>query len=324
MDLITRIRQSAFAVLVAVPLLTVVGCGGSDPAPSAAAPTSAKPVGAATVAGIATVATTRDPYAIPTASPGAGLRATVTATVAPPTSIAVAAPTQGPALTQVATVAPATPAAVATTPATPTVAPITAATATTAATVVPAAASAPVTEGLEFKIVAEKSSATFRVNEQLAGRDLPNDAVGTTKAVSGQLVFAKDGTLSPDKSLILVDLNTIKTDSGSRDNYIKRSTLEVEKFPNASFAPSKADGMPSPLPSSGEASFTMTGMTTIHGVQKEVTWKVTAKRDGATITGKATATVTFGDFKMTIPRVAAVLSVKDEIRLEIDLTAVAG
>ncbi|NDB19266.1 MAG: YceI family protein, partial [Proteobacteria bacterium] len=124
--------------------------------------------------------------------------------------------------------------------------------------------------------------------------------------------------------LILVDLNTLKTDSGSRDNYFKRNTLEVERFPNASFAPSKAEGMPSPLPASGEASFTMTGITTIHGVQKEVTWKVTAKRDGATITGKATATVTFGDFGMTIPRAAAVLSVKDEIRLEIDLSATAS
>lgn len=97
-----------------------------------------------------------------------------------------------------------------------------------------------------------------------------------------------------------MDLNTLKTDSGSRDNYLKRNTLEVDKFPNASFAPSKAEGMPSPLPAAGEASFTMTGMTSIHGVQKEVTWKVTAKRDGATITGKATATVKFGDFGMTI------------------------
>ena len=139
----------------------------------------------------------------------------------------------------------------------------------------------------------------------------------------GVQVFAPDGTLSPDKSLILVDLNTLKTDSGSRDNYLKRNTLEVDKFPNASFAPSKAEGMPSPLPAAGEASFTMTGMTSIHGIQKEVTWKVTAKRDGATITGKATATVMFGDFGMTIPRAAAVLSVKDEIRLEIDLSATA-
>ena len=323
MDLTTRHRHSAWAILVALPLMALVACGGTDPAPSTAAPTVAKPLGGATVASIPTAVTTRDPYAVPTASPGAGPRITVTATAAPPTSTAVPVPTQGPSLTQVATVAPATPAAVATTPATPTVASIPATATTTAPTVVPTSAPAPVTEGLEFKIQAEKSSASFRVNEQLAGRDLPNDAVGTTKAVSGQLVFAKDGTLSPDKSLIVVDLNTLKTDSGSRDNYFKRNTLEVDKFPNASFALSKAEGMPSPLPSKGEASFTMTGMTTIHGVQKEVTWRVTAKRDGATITGKATATVTFGDFGMTIPRAAAVLSVKDEIRLEIDLTATA-
>ncbi|RLT36743.1 MAG: hypothetical protein DWI60_02575, partial [Chloroflexi bacterium] len=85
--------------------MTLVACGGSDPSPSAAAPTAAKPVGGATVASIATVVTTRDPYAVPTASPGAGPRITVTATAVPPTSTTVPMPTQVPALTQVATVA---------------------------------------------------------------------------------------------------------------------------------------------------------------------------------------------------------------------------
>lgn len=172
-----------------------------------------------------------------------------------------------------------------------------------------------------FTIDRAKSVATFRVNEQLVGKDLPNDAVGTSKAVSGTIALDATGKVNAGASKISVDMNAFSTDSSMRDNYIKRSTLEVAKFPTAEFLPTGADGLPSPIPVTGEASFKLTGSMSIHGVTKPVTWNVTAKRDGKALSGKATTTVTFGDFGMTPPKVGAVVSVKDEIRLEIDLVA---
>jgi polyisoprenoid-binding protein YceI len=64
------------------------------------------------------------------------------------------------------------------------------------------------------------------------------------------------------------------------------------------------------------------GLMKIHGVEKELTFDVTAKRGGGTLTATAkTAAFTFGDFGMQQPRVAVVLSVKDEIRLEVEVAA---
>src|SRR5215216_442474 len=42
---------------------------------------------------------------------------------------------------------------------------------------------------LTFKVRQNDSKATFRVREQLAGRQLPNDAVGSTTGVTGQLAL---------------------------------------------------------------------------------------------------------------------------------------
>ena len=187
------------------------------------------------------------------------------------------------------------------------------------------AAQAPAPAGaVSFVIDATKSVATFRVNEQLVGKDLPNDAVGTSKGVTGTIALDASRKVNAAASKIVVDMNAFSTDSSMRDGFIKRNTLDVAKFPTAEFLPTGADGLPSPLPAAGEATFKLTGTMTVHGTTKPVTWNVTAKRDGKALTGKATTTIVFGDFGMTPPKAGAVVSVKDEIRLEIDLVATAA
>ena len=85
--------------------------------------------------------------------------------------------------------------------------------------------------------------------------------------------------------------------------------------------PDEAPRDPSPLPAAGHYAFQLSGPMTVHGVQKEVTWDVTAARDGANLTGTATTAFKFGDFGMQPPQVAVVLSVEDDIRLEVNLVA---
>jgi polyisoprenoid-binding protein YceI len=174
---------------------------------------------------------------------------------------------------------------------------------------------------LVFRIAQGQSQAIFRVREQLVGRALPNDAVGTTSAVSGQLAIRPDGTVDGASSRITVDLNSLATDSSMRDGFIKQNTLQTSQYPTAEFVPTRVEGLPSPLPASGQYTFKLTGLQTIHGVQKEVTWDVTATRDGSALNGTATTAFTFGDFGMTPPSARSVLSVVDSIRLEVALAA---
>ena len=194
-------------------------------------------------------------------------------------------------------------------PATPTV------TATTTAAVTTASAGA--------WTLTDKSKATIRVREQLVGVSLPSDAVLTATGGKGSFELNADGTFTSG-SMITFDLTTLSSDERDRDNFIKNDTLQVRQFPTAQFVPTKTSGLTLPLAASGTFSFTLTGNMTIRGKTKEVTFDVTAKRDGGDLTATATANPSwkFGDFGMTAPSVPfRVLSVTDEIRAVIDIVA---
>lgn len=171
--------------------------------------------------------------------------------------------------------------------------------------------------------VTDKSKATIRVREQLVGVSLPSDAVLTATGAKGSFALNADGTFTSG-SKITFDLTTLSSDERDRDNFVKRDTLRVSQFPTAEFVPTKTSGLTLPLATSGTSTFTLTGDMTIKGTTKEVTFDVTAKRDGSDLTATATASPSwkFGDFGMTAPSVPfRVLSVTDEIRAVIDIVA---
>ncbi|TMC72788.1 MAG: YceI family protein [Chloroflexi bacterium] len=186
--------------------------------------------------------------------------------------------------------------------------------ATTAATTASSSASWTITD---------RSKATIRVREQLVGVSLPSDAVLTATGAKGSFALNADGTFASG-SKITIDLTTLSSDERDRDNFIKQDTLQVRQFPTAEFVPTKTAGLILPLPTSGTFTFTLTGNLTIKGTTKEVTFDVTAKRDGSDLTATATANPSwkFGDFGMRAPSVPfRVLSVTDEIRAVIDIVA---
>ena len=170
--------------------------------------------------------------------------------------------------------------------------------------------------------VAEGTKASYRVKEQLAGLNFPNDAIGTTDSVTGTLVLAPDGSVDSAQSKLTVDLRNLKSDQDMRDGYVKNRTLEADKFPFAVFVPHRVQGLPSPLPSSERATdqsgFQLTGDLTIHGVTKEVTFNGYATFSRDLVAGRAITAFTFSTFGLIKPTLARLLSVDDNVQLEID------
>jgi polyisoprenoid-binding protein YceI len=164
----------------------------------------------------------------------------------------------------------------------------------------------------------------FKVREQLAELTLPSDAIGVTHAITGGIVLDEQGQVVPAESKFTVDLTSLKSDRERRDGYIKRRTLETDKFPTAILEPTAVRGLPAPLPTSGTMTFELLGNLTIHGVTRPSTWHVTATANHGEFTGTASTRVRFEDFGMTQPRVAVVLSVQDDIGLEYDFHLVPG
>ena len=166
--------------------------------------------------------------------------------------------------------------------------------------------------------VGKGSRAEYRVREQLARLNFPNDAVGTTESVTGALVVRPDGSFAPGSKLT-VDLRTLRTDEPKRDGFVRENTLETNRYPLAEFVPRRHKGLPIPLPASGNASFQLTGDMTLHGATAEQTWDVAASFTADGATAKATTRFNFAKYRITIPRVFGLLSVDDDIRLELNL-----
>ena len=171
---------------------------------------------------------------------------------------------------------------------------------------------------VRLALAPEGNEARFIVREQLAGFELPNDAVGKTTAITGQILLDGAGKVDSSGSRIVVDLVTLKSDRDRRDGFIKRRTLEVDSFPTATLVVTELRGLPAVLPTTGPLALTLVGNLTVHGVTRPTTWTVTATANGGAFTGKASTHIKFGDFNMTQPRVPIVLSVVDDILLEYD------
>lgn len=162
------------------------------------------------------------------------------------------------------------------------------------------------------------SSAQYRVREQLVGVNFPNDAVGVTTNVSGTLTVNDDGTVA-DGSLITIDVSRLASDDRRRDNYLQRSSLETSRYPTVTFAPTSVHGLPGAVPTEGSYEVVIEGLLTVRDVTTATTWTGTATFDGSSVHLVAATTFTFADVDMAKPRAMLVLSVEDDITLEVDL-----
>jgi len=184
------------------------------------------------------------------------------------------------------------------------------------------ASPSPAAVPVRLSVAPQGNEARFVVREQLARAELPNDAVGATTAITGGITLDGRGGVDSAASRIVVDLTTLKSDRDMRDRFIKRRTIVTDTFPTAVLVVTGMKGLPASLPTSGSMTLVLTGLLTIHGVTKPSTWEVAAQASGTAITGKAVTRIQFGDFGMQQPRVAIVLSVVDDIKLEYDFNLV--
>ena len=166
------------------------------------------------------------------------------------------------------------------------------------------------------------NTARYRVRERLAGMELPNDAVGETKALTGAIAFDSSGKVIAQSSKFVVDAGTFVSDKDRRDGYVRRRSLDATQYPTIVLVPTAVRGIALPLPASGTRPFEMAGDLTVRGVTRPTIWKGSAQFQDGRVTGSAATAFTFDDIKMEQPRVPVVLSVADTIRLEIDFNLV--
>lgn len=170
---------------------------------------------------------------------------------------------------------------------------------------------------LHFTVAPTGNEASYHAREQLAGVDLPNDAVGRTSDIKGTLVVDANGTVIKDSSKIVIGVASLKSDKTHRDKYLKNHSLDTDKYPTVTLVPTTFEGLTA-KPGANPVTFTTIGDLTVHGITHPTKWTVTAHADGNDIIGTATTKTTFKDLGIDQPKVPIVLSLEDTLGLEYD------
>jgi polyisoprenoid-binding protein YceI len=159
--------------------------------------------------------------------------------------------------------------------------------------------------------VADGSEAGYRVREKLANLPAQSDAVGRTPDVTGTVTIEDATVTAADFE---VDVTTLTSDEDRRDNRIRTSGLESDRFPTATFT------LTAPIDIGDADAATATvdavGNLTIHGVTRSVTIPIEAARNGALLELVGSITFPFSDFDMTAPSVGGFVTVEDDATLE--------
>lgn len=177
-----------------------------------------------------------------------------------------------------------------------------------------------------FVIDQEQSQASFEIDEELQGD--PNQVVGFTNAVVGQVAVDPANPETAQVSEILINARTFMTDDANRDRAMRGPVIlnsASDEFELISFQPSSIDGLDDPVEIGDQIEFTITGDLTIKGVTQETTFDVTASLvDPDTIEGIAETVIERGDFDIGIPNVPNVADVSEEVTLVLSFVAIAS
>lgn len=116
-----------------------------------------------------------------------------------------------------------------------------------------------------------------------------------------------------------IDMSHINSGNEKRDRHLKEPDFfDIEKYPNAEFTASSFEGL---LPEWQEGTaydFTMNGVLTVRGIDKDVTFSGKALYENEQVKLSGTTYVTFGDFGLERPK-SVLLSAEKDITVQLEL-----
>ncbi len=163
-------------------------------------------------------------------------------------------------------------------------------------------------EGIGF-LVTQGSEATFTVEERLTLLPQSSHAVLRTTALSGLIHL--DGR----PSVIDIELQQLAIDQSRRDIYVQRNLFR--EHPNAVFTVGDIRPLPGGFTDGKEVTGQITGQLNILGMEVPLTFDIEARDDGDVIFILARTSFVWSDFGITIQRPGFVLSIEDEVEVEI-------
>jgi polyisoprenoid-binding protein YceI len=156
----------------------------------------------------------------------------------------------------------------------------------------------------------------YRVKEQLAFLDSPNEAVGRSNAVTGTMEVAGD---TVEAVRVEADLTQLTSDETRRDNAIRERGLESARYPTATLELAEPIRLATAPVQGQEVRGEGRGRLTVHGVTREVDLDLQGRWTGETIQVVGQLPVRMSDYQIEPPRFGPVVSIEDSLAVDFNL-----
>ncbi len=165
-------------------------------------------------------------------------------------------------------------------------------------------------------MVGEGSETTFTVREELVRIPTPFDAVIRTTTLSGEI------DLEGGESNVTIDLHSLSSDEQFRDRYIRQVMFPSSR--TASFTVEGIEGVAESLSGGETITRSVEGVLSIRGIEVPLTFEVEARLDGEVLHVLGRTTFTWEQLEIPVPTARSVVSLADEVRVEVLLRATPG
>jgi polyisoprenoid-binding protein YceI len=185
-----------------------------------------------------------------------------------------------------------------------------------------------------FVIVPEQSKASYLANEEFFSGALKllgieagkMGVVGSTQAIEGQFQLDPEQPAAPlGDNTFTVRLNTLTSNQTKRDEYIREIRDDggpsFDAHPVATFQATGIEGVSNANAGGRQLILKLSGDLTVRAISRPATFDVKAQLTGDTLTGVGTSRFQLSDFGIGPITFHEVLTVADEVGIEVQFTA---
>ena len=162
-------------------------------------------------------------------------------------------------------------------------------------------------------VVTEGSEITFTVGEVLSRFPTPIEAVLRTSKLSGQI------NLDGQPSTVEVDLHSLNSDQQYRDRYVKLQMFP--QHPVASFTVDSVTELPGEFDSGDTFQRPVSGTLNVKGANFPISFDLEVRNDGNVLNVLGRTVFTWQQLSIPVPTARSVVSIDDEVHVEILLVA---
>lgn len=170
-------------------------------------------------------------------------------------------------------------------------------------------ASAPGGQPLTW-VTTDESQVGYRVKEILFGVD--TEGVGRTDQVDGSITIEGTRVVAGE---FVVDVASIESDDGRRDNQFRGRIMSTDDFPEATFTLTEPIELGTAPADGVQVDTTATGELTLRGVTEPVTFELTAEQQNGRVGVLGSIPVVFADYSIANPSFGGITT-EDEGLLE--------